>query len=247
MLFLTYHEISAAALNANGLFTVGADTVEKHIATLRERQFEPKNASDLVAGRVSGRSYFLTFDDGTIDHFEIVAPLLERHGISGIFFVPTEKLGMPGRLERQHVKELHDRGHEIGCHSHEHRRMDRMSDPEIANQLRRSCDILGEITGQSPRIFAPPGGYTNGRVRTGCANAGMRALRTMKWVVNRNLKMDDLETIALHRDFPIARFEKILDGRGLWRLRATYIGKQMLKSLLPINLYEHARNFVFRK
>ena len=247
MLFLTYHEISAEALAANGLFTVSAETLEKHVAIISERRLESISADDLLAGRVNEQSYILTFDDGTIDHFEIVAPLLERHGISGIFFVPTEKLGMPGRLERRHVKELHDRGHEIGCHSHEHRRMDRMSDPEIANQLRRSCDILSEITGQSPRIFAPPGGYTNGRVRTGCANAGMRALRTMKWGVNRNLKMDDLETIALHRDCPIARFGKIRDGQGLWRLRATYVGKQMLKSLLPINLYEHARNFVFRK
>lgn len=235
MLFLTYHEISAEALAANGLFTVSAETLEKHVAIISERRFESISADDLLVGRVNEQSIILTFDDGTIDHFEIVAPLLERHGISGIFFVPTEKLGMPGRLERQHVKELHDRGHEIGCHSHEHRRMDWMSAPEIANQLRRSCDILGEITGQSPRILAPPGGYTNGRVRT------------MKWGVNRNLKMDDLETIALHRDFPIARFGKILDGQGLWRLRATYVGKQMLKSLLPINLYEHARNFVFRK
>ena len=247
MIFLTYHAIADSEPKSEELFSVSVAALREHISRVHQRGFEPGNVGDLTSGRCGARSFFITFDDGTIDHFKIVAPILESHGLRGIFFVPTEKLGLPGRLERHQVKDLHDRGHEIGCHSHEHRRLDRMSADEIAEQLERSCNLLGEITGQRPRILAPPGGYTNGRVRAACANAGMRALRTMKWGLNKKANFFDLETIALHRDFPIARFEKIIDGRGLWRLRATYVGKQMLKSLLPIGLYEHARNFVFRK
>ncbi len=248
MLFLTYHVIVAGdTVATDGVFSVGASALEAHVQCLAERQFSAGALAPFLAGAGSQKSFLLTFDDGTADHYELVAPLLERHGLRGVFFVPTEKIGLPGRLTREQLQELHARGHEIGCHSHAHRRLDVLSVGEIAHQLTTSCDLLEEITGQRPRILAPPGGYTSARIRAAALNAGLAAVRTMKWGVNQRLKLDDLETIALHRDFPVARLAKILDGRGLWKFRALYLCKQMLKSFLPISLYERTRNLVFRK
>ena len=247
MLFLTYHIVSEPKADASGLFTVRPAVLREHLSRVLGAGFKPANASDLAIGRADAKSCFFTFDDGSIDHYETVAPTLETHGLRGIFFVPTEKIGGKGRLERSHIAELHKRGNEIGCHSHEHRRLDALSNSAIDDQLARSCGMLGEITGHHPVILAPPGGYTNGKVRAACARAGMQALRTMKWGLNEKPNLSDLETIALYRDFPMARFEKILNGKGLRRLRALYFGKQMLKALLPISLYERTRNLVFRK
>lgn len=247
MLFLTYHTIADSAPGPGELFTVSAEALQAHLSLLVRCGFAPGSIDDLTSERCGPKSCFITFDDGTLDHFEVVTPILESRNLRGIFFVPTEKLGGKGRLERSHIAELHQRGHVIGCHGHEHRRLDALSDSEIDEQLARSCGLLGEITGHRPVILAPPGGYTNGRVRAACSRAGMKALRTMKWGMNQKPALLDLETIALHRDFPVARFEKILNGQGLRSLRALYFGKQMLKALLPISLYERARNLVFRK
>lgn len=247
MLFLTYHIIADSETGAGELFTVSAKTLREHLTRLKMHGFEAGTVDALTSGQLAGKRCFVTFDDGTIDHLDTVAPILEGEGFRGVFFIPTEKIGGTGRLERSHIEELHRRGHEIGCHSHEHRRLDTMSDWELDRQLEQSCELLGEITGSRPRILAPPGGYTGRRVRSACERAGMKALRTMKWGINQKPDLLDLETIALYRDFPMARFEKILNGQGLRSLRALYFGKQMLKALLPISLYERARNLVFRK
>lgn len=247
MLFLTYHIIADTAPKSGDLFTVRGDALSEQLNHLKQSGFESGNMSDLLESRPGGKSCFVTFDDGTVDHYETVAPILEMSGFRGIFFVPTEKIGGKGRLARGEIAELNKRGHEIGCHSHEHRRLDTLSENEIDAQLERSCGMLGEITGQRPRILAPPGGYTNGKVRAACERAGMKALRTMKWGLNERVNLANLETIALYRDFPMARFEKILNGQGLRRLKALYFGKQLLKSILPLSLYEQARSIVFRK
>ena len=38
------------------------------------------------------RSFLLTFDDGLVDHARTVAPILQRRGLRGVFFVPGEIL-----------------------------------------------------------------------------------------------------------------------------------------------------------
>src|SRR5207245_776655 len=68
--------------------------------------------------------FMLSFDDGTVDHYEVVSPLLEAAGRAAIFFVPTAKLNQPGRLTGGMVKEMAKAGHTIGLHGHEHRRLD---------------------------------------------------------------------------------------------------------------------------
>jgi peptidoglycan/xylan/chitin deacetylase (PgdA/CDA1 family) len=247
MLFLTYHSITNADSKPEELFAVSAARLREQLTLLKRSGFEQGCLRGLFLKETAQKVCFVTFDDGTIDHFEIVAPILESEGVRGIFFVPTEKIGGNGRLERIHIAELYRRGHVIGCHSHAHRRLDKLDDREIDDQLRKSIGLIGEITGTRPTILAPPGGYTNSRVRAACERAGLLGLRTMKWGLNKKMDLLDLETIALHRDFPMARFEKILNGRGLRSLRMIYFSKQMLKALIPISLYERARNLVFRK
>lgn len=44
------------------------------------------------------RCCVLTFDDGYADNFELAAPILERHGVRGVFFVATDFVGQRERL-----------------------------------------------------------------------------------------------------------------------------------------------------
>lgn len=44
----------------------------------------------------------LTFDDGFVDHYETVLPILRRHGVSGLFFVIGATLRDPPRLPNVH-------------------------------------------------------------------------------------------------------------------------------------------------
>lgn len=57
-----------------------------------------------------------TFDDGTIDHYD-VANKLEQYDMRGTFFINSGHIGTPGFMNPLELQELQSRGHEIGGHS----------------------------------------------------------------------------------------------------------------------------------
>ena len=61
----------------------------------------------------------LTFDDGGASALDI-AGMLERRGWRGHFFVTTSRIGEPGFVGPDAVRELAERGHDVGSHSHTH-------------------------------------------------------------------------------------------------------------------------------
>lgn len=59
------------------------------------REFTPVRMEDVLEvlemddkGALPDNALLLTFDDGYIDHYETVYPLLKKHGIQGSFFIP---------------------------------------------------------------------------------------------------------------------------------------------------------------
>ncbi len=74
-----------------GLHHVTPAGLERQIESLA-RHFDfpdPRSLAATVDRSPHGRHCVLTFDDGLRDHYEHVAPLLESHGIRGVFSVST--------------------------------------------------------------------------------------------------------------------------------------------------------------
>src|SRR6185437_13583572 len=97
-----------------------------------------------------------------------------KYKCQGVFFVPTAKVDKPGYLTRANLRDLTLAGHVIASHSHEHERLDLSSQSEIRGQIARSQEILHDITGIRPIIFAPPGGFINSLVTETALGLGMR-------------------------------------------------------------------------
>ena len=76
-----------------------------------------------------------TFDDGGISFLTIIAPILEKYNQKGIFFISTQYIDTPLFLTKKQIKELRERGHIIGSHSHSH--------PQNISELANS-DLLEE-------------------------------------------------------------------------------------------------------
>lgn len=62
----------------------------------------------------------LQFDDGTSTHYTNAFPILEKYGLKGSFGVVTGRIGRPGKLTPEQVKELQRAGHEIHDHTLNH-------------------------------------------------------------------------------------------------------------------------------
>jgi peptidoglycan/xylan/chitin deacetylase (PgdA/CDA1 family) len=128
--------------------------------------------------RVAAVSY--TFDDGTLGHYTVAAPMLERYGFRGTFFVVAGKTeddpesaertvttsGMNNvrRVSWREWRELAAKGHEIANHSLTHKTLSSLTDEQLEREVEEARRIITEKVGR-PLTFAYPGNGRNPRVR----------------------------------------------------------------------------------
>ena len=113
-LILTYHRIVANPAEVRGFFDVTADELNAHLQQARQTWSRGASPDELLqeAGAPPGelRRLLVTFDDGTADHYSAAAPVLERNGLRGVFFVSTSLLGKDGNLTIDQCRDLQARG-----------------------------------------------------------------------------------------------------------------------------------------
>ena len=81
-----------------------------------------------------------------------ILDLLARHGIRATFFI----LGWVAEKTPGIVKEIQAAGHEIGSHGYAHQVIYQQTPDEFAEDLRRSLEIIEEITGEQVLGFRAP-------------------------------------------------------------------------------------------
>lgn len=168
---LNYHEIPASQ----------ATDFEKHLEFYSGR-FVNVTQRGLREFLQSGKwphskpGLIISFDDGLRSHFDVAAPLLERYGFTGWFFVPAgwvieenaakpEFVGGNTTLTPEQLAYL-DKKHVVGCHTETHCRLS-----EDLGEERLKFEILGakksleELLGHPVDIFCWVGGeeYTYSR------------------------------------------------------------------------------------
>ncbi|MEV5573471.1 polysaccharide deacetylase family protein [Spirillospora sp. NPDC052269] len=112
---------------------------------------------DAVAGRPDVR---LTFDDGNASDIETALPRLLARGLTAEFFVLAGRLGEPGRLTADGVRELVRAGMKVGSHGWAHRDWRRLTAPQAGEELVRAHRVLADITGKPvTRVAIPFGSY----------------------------------------------------------------------------------------
>jgi peptidoglycan/xylan/chitin deacetylase (PgdA/CDA1 family) len=127
----------------------------------------------------------ITFDDGLRSNFEVAAPLLEKYGFRGCFFVCPGLVECPPREQREYalahklpgglvetpgrdgrvamswedLASLHSRHHMIGCHTMTHQRLhEGLSDSELAYEIADSRALMMERLGVEIESFCWVGG-----------------------------------------------------------------------------------------
>ena len=123
----------------------------------------------------------LSFDDGLRSNYEVAAPLLEKYGFTGWFFIPTDFPGVQvneqitfmnnhsisprvnyndGRMAMtwNEIKQL-DKKHVIGCHSKTHHRMVASTKKnKLQSEIIESKRILEEKLSHTVDMFCWVGG-----------------------------------------------------------------------------------------
>jgi peptidoglycan/xylan/chitin deacetylase (PgdA/CDA1 family) len=172
---------------------------------LRLRMF----ADAVLRGPAEARGVALTFDDGPDPvHTRRVLDLLDKHEAKATFFVIGRKVDAHPEI----VREIVDRGHDVGVHGYAHDRLLSLrGSRRVRRDLERAVRTLEKVTSVRPTLFRPPIGHTNPTIAriadqldltvVGWSAAGRDGLKSAKAdaVVARITRdLDDGAIILLH-------------------------------------------------
>jgi len=188
-----YHEVTSEPLLSGFLrrgaiqFTVTPAEFERHLDIAASAGVEPVLVTQLDQP-LSKRPVLLTFDDGGKSAM-YAANALERRGWRGHFFVITKRVGERTFLDAREIRELRDKGHLIGSHSHSHPDIFRdLAFDRMVAEWRDSRDRLADLLGEECTTAAVPGGHISAAVLRSADAAGVRSLFTCDPVLRPRLE-----------------------------------------------------------
>lgn len=136
-------------------------------------EFEHGCAHLIVSNRNAEKCVALTFDDGPHKTYTPqILDILEKYNAKATFFI----IGKNAEENSGIVLDAYRRGHEIGNHTYSHPDLKRLSVEECCEEIRKTQDILTEITGEAPKLFRPPGGYVSNAIVDSLSELDCRAV-----------------------------------------------------------------------
>ena len=126
---------------------------------------------DAIAGR---RDVRISFNDGNSSDVEHGLPGLLDRGLMATFFVIAGRLGTPGSIDEQSVRELGAAGMAVGTHGMDHCSWRGMDGPTATRELVEARDRLASVTGTAVDEAAMPRGRYDRRALGQLRRAGYR-------------------------------------------------------------------------
>jgi peptidoglycan/xylan/chitin deacetylase (PgdA/CDA1 family) len=101
----------------------------------------------------------ITFDDGHADNYQAYR-VLNKLGMSAVFFIPSDKIGDQGRLSASEVVKMHNDGMDIGSHTKSEVYCPDLEGEDFKVELLDSKLVLEHLIGGKVKSIAyPMGGY----------------------------------------------------------------------------------------
>jgi peptidoglycan/xylan/chitin deacetylase (PgdA/CDA1 family) len=153
---------------------VPGEVFAEQLGFMRDDGWEPIGAADLVRGldapeTLPERSFLVTFDDAYRSLVGDAAEQLERLGVPGVVFAPTEFVGGWNSFDHEvepredicdwdALRELARRGVAVQSHGVSHRDFSTLDPDEQAREAEQSKSVLEQEVGEPVELFAYPYG-----------------------------------------------------------------------------------------
>ena len=166
---LCYHRITDGS---KGDYTVTPATFESHMKILKDSGYNSISPDQLYDYLVYNKTLpaqpvMITFDDSRIEHTEIAAPVMEKYGFRGVFFIMTITYNKKNYMTTEQIAQLAKAGHTVGMHSWDHTMATKYKDSiDWQKQVIEPKKKLEGIIGKPVSYWAYPNGVTNHEAST---------------------------------------------------------------------------------
>lgn len=131
--------------------------------------FSYKKELPIYSVETEEKKIAISFDAAWGDDYTLeILDILDKYDIKSTFFL----VGFWVDKYPKHVKEIYNRGHDVGNHSTNHPYMTKLSDEEIIKELNITGDKIEKIIDDKPTLFRPPFGDYNDRLINVCRDNG---------------------------------------------------------------------------
>ena len=158
---LCYHRIEAGK---KGDYTVNPATFTAHMKILADSGYHSISPAQLYDYLVYNKTLpnkpvMITFDDSRVEHALIAAPVIEKQGFRGVFFIMTITYNKKNYMTKEQIAQLAKAGHTIGLHSWDHTMVTKYkAETDWQKQVVEPKAKLEKIVGKAVEYWAYPNG-----------------------------------------------------------------------------------------
>ena len=168
---LMYHYVSSPPEDASQVrinLSLEPDDFRAQMQYLADYGYNPIDLYDVSLAitnktELPPKPVILTFDDGYIDAYEVVYPILEEFGFKGTFFIITEYVdgGNPNHMNWAMIEEMSAAGHRMEPHTKTHPDLSTLGWDGQIYQILGAQETLAAHIGYAPRFLCYPAGRYN--------------------------------------------------------------------------------------
>ena len=161
---LCYHRITDGR---KGDYTVSLNTFSAHMKILADSGYHSISPVQLYDYLVYNKALpqkpvMITFDDSRVEHSEIAAPVMEKYGFKGVFFIMTITYNKKNYMTTEQIAKLAKGGHTIGLHSWDHTMVTKYKEAaDWQKQVVAPKEKLEKIVDMPVEYWAYPNGVYN--------------------------------------------------------------------------------------
>lgn len=168
VLVLEYHHISDDVADEGWSYAVPVADFKEQLDYLQAQGYTTISMQDFMRAKkgkqeLPEKPVILTFDDGYEDNYTNLLPLLEERGMKGTVYMVTNSIGRKGYLSWNQLRDMQNRGIELGSHTANHQPLTSLDREKQAEEMKLS-KLLMEWNGLKT-IFTfsyPNGAYDEG-------------------------------------------------------------------------------------
>jgi peptidoglycan/xylan/chitin deacetylase (PgdA/CDA1 family) len=158
---LCYHRITDGR---KGDYTVSLATFSAHMKILADSGYHSISPAQLYDYLVYNKDLpkkpvMITFDDSREEHSAIAAPVMEKVGFRGVFFIMTITYNKKNYMTKEQIAQLAKAGHTIGLHSWDHTMVTKYKEAsDWQKQVAEPKEKLEKIVDRAVEYWAYPNG-----------------------------------------------------------------------------------------